>query len=56
MQGKSPQQALNDILDVRIFAWPNLRILRFASKRLDVDIYKVVKTWQDAQLSEGIIT
>jgi predicted protein tyrosine phosphatase len=56
MQGKSPQQALNDILDVRIFAWPNLRILRFASKRLDVDIYTVVKTWQDAQLSEGIIT
>jgi predicted protein tyrosine phosphatase len=56
MQGKTPEQALNDILDVRSFAWPNLRILRFASQRLGVDIYKVVKTWQDAILSEGIIT
>jgi len=56
MQGKTPEQALNDILDVRSFAWPNLRILRFASQRLGVDIYKVVKTWQDASLSEGIIT
>jgi predicted protein tyrosine phosphatase len=56
MQGKTPEQALNDILDVRSFAWPNLRILRFASQRLGVDIYKVVKTWQDATLSEGIIT
>lgn len=54
MQGKTPEQALNDILDVRSFAWPNLRILRFASKRLGVDIYTVVKTWQDAQNTELI--
>jgi len=56
MQGKTPEQALNDILDVRSFAWPNLRILRFASQRLGVDIYKVVKAWKDAILAEGIIT
>jgi len=55
MQGKTPEQALNDILDVRSFAWPNLRILRFASQRLGVDIYTVVKAWKDAILAEGII-
>lgn len=55
MQGKTPGQALNDILDVRSFAWPNLRILRFASQRLGVDIHGVVKAWKEAQLRDNPI-
>jgi hypothetical protein len=46
MQGKSPQEALDEIIKVRYQAWPNLRILRFASQRLGKDLVQPVKTWK----------
>ena len=47
MQGNSPQEALQNILDVRFCAWPNLRILRLSSEILNMDIYNPVKKWVD---------
>ncbi len=46
MQGKSPQEALDEIIKVRYQAWPNLRMLRFASKRLGKDLVQPVKIWK----------
>jgi len=46
IQGKSPQEALNEIIKVRYQAWPNLRILRFASQRLVKDLMHPVKIWK----------
>ena len=46
MQGKSPQEALDEIIKVRYQAWPNLRILRFASQRLGKDLMHPVKIWK----------
>jgi len=46
IQGKSPQEALDEIIKVRSMAWPNLRILRFASERLKVDLLQPVKDWK----------
>jgi predicted protein tyrosine phosphatase len=46
MQGKSPQEALDEIIKVRYQAWPNLRILRFASQRLGKDLVQPVKVWK----------
>lgn len=51
MQGKTPKEALKSILDVRPQAWPNLRMLKFASERLGVDIYTPVKEWKDEAIS-----
>jgi predicted protein tyrosine phosphatase len=52
MQGKSPQEALEEIIKVRSMAWPNLRILRFASERLNQDLVTPVKEWKE--LNGGI--
>lgn len=49
MQGKSPVEALDEIIKVRYQAWPNLRMLRFASKRLDQDLVTPVKQWKEHQ-------
>jgi hypothetical protein len=49
MAGKTPEEALHSILSVRPQAWPNLRMLRFASTRLGVDIYSVVHKWKSEQ-------
>ena len=46
MQGKSPQKALEEIIKVRHQAWPNLRMLRFASERLGIDLVQPVKDWK----------
>ena len=46
MSGKTPEEALKEILNVRIEAWPNLRILRFASKRLGKDIVTPITDWK----------
>jgi predicted protein tyrosine phosphatase len=54
MQGKSPQEALEEILNVRPMAWPNLRILRFASTRLGLDLVNPVKEWKVS--NNGIYT
>lgn len=49
MQGKTPQDALDEIIKVRYQAWPNLRMLRFASNRLDQDLVTPVKQWKQHQ-------
>lgn len=55
MQGKSPQEALEEIIKVRPMAWPNLRILKFASNRLGVDLVTPVKEWKKLN-NDGIFT
>jgi predicted protein tyrosine phosphatase len=47
MSGKTPDMALSYILSVRPEAYPNLRILKLASKILNIDIYTVVKEWKN---------
>jgi predicted protein tyrosine phosphatase len=54
LQGKTPQEALDEIVKVRHQAWPNLRILRFASNRLGVDLTEPIKNWKN--LNNGIYT
>ena len=54
LQGKSPQEALDEILKVRYQAWPNLRILRFASNRLKLDLVEPIKNWKN--FNNGIYT
>jgi predicted protein tyrosine phosphatase len=49
VQGKSPIEALEEIIKVRYQAWPNLRMLRFASKRLNQDLVTPVKQWKEHQ-------
>lgn len=46
MQGKSPQQALLEILKVRKETWPNLRILKLASARLGKDLFNPILEWK----------
>lgn len=55
MQGKSPQEALEEIIKIRHMAWPNLRILRFASERLGIDLVSPVKEWKNSN-NDGIYT
>jgi predicted protein tyrosine phosphatase len=47
LNGDTPEEALKKILSVRSFAHPNLRILRFASEILGIDIKTPVKNWLD---------
>ena len=49
MQGKTPKEALDEIVKVRPMAWPNLRILKFASNRLGKDLLTPVKTWKKVE-------
>jgi predicted protein tyrosine phosphatase len=49
MEGKSPMEALRSILDVRPEAWPNLRMLRFATGRLGIDIVSPIQKWKSEQ-------
>lgn len=46
MQGKTPMEALDATLEVRPQAWPNLRMLKFASNRLGIDLFLPVKNWK----------
>ena len=46
MQGKTPEEALNEILTVRKETWPNLRALRMASARLGKDLFNPVLEWK----------
>lgn len=55
MQGKTPQEALDQIIKVRPMAWPNLRILRFASDILGIDLVNPVKEWKKLN-NDGIYT
>jgi hypothetical protein len=54
MQGKTPHEALEEIIKVRKQAWPNLRMLRFASKRLEKDLTAPVLEWKSQ--NNGIYT
>ena len=55
LQGKTPQEALDEIIRVRYQAWPNLRMLRFASDRIGQDLVTPVKDWKQIT-SNGIYT
>jgi hypothetical protein len=45
LQGLSPKDALDKILEVRWMAYPNTRILRIASEICEVDILSTVNNW-----------
>lgn len=55
MQGKSTEEALQAVLEVRPCAWPNLRMLRLASSRLGKNIMTLVADWKTQELKKGII-
>lgn len=46
MSGRTKEQALTEILKGRVEAWPNLRILKFASDILGIDIHGHVADWK----------
>jgi len=46
MAGRTTEQALNEILKVRAIAWPNLRILGFATDILGVDMHSYIAQWK----------
>lgn len=46
MSGRSIGDALTELLKVRVVAWPNLRILAFASDILNKDIHGYVLEWK----------
>ena len=46
MSGRTAEQALTEILKVRPVAWPNLRILGFASQILNIDIKTPIASWK----------
>jgi predicted protein tyrosine phosphatase len=47
MAGRTVEQALTEVLKVRPIAWPNLRILDFASQILNVDIKTPIAEWKN---------
>lgn len=46
MSGRTSEQALTELLKTRPEAWPNLRILGFASEILGTDIKEYVQAWK----------
>jgi predicted protein tyrosine phosphatase len=54
MSGRSVEQALKEILKVRNIAWPNIRILGFASQIIGMDLKTPVVNWKKCSLEEGI--
>ncbi len=50
MSGRTVDQALKEILKVRAIAWPNIRILGFASEILGIDIKTHVENWKKESL------
>jgi len=50
MAGKTPQQALDEVIKVRYMAWPNVRVLRLASEILGQDIATTVADWKKKTL------
>jgi len=47
MANRTIEEALTEILKARVEAWPNLRILKFASEILNIDVHTHVKKWKD---------
>jgi predicted protein tyrosine phosphatase len=54
MSGRTVEQALGEILKVRNIAWPNIRILGFASEILGKDIKTHVINWKKGSLEDGL--
>jgi predicted protein tyrosine phosphatase len=54
LAGRTPTQALNEVLNIRPQAWPNLRMLRFASEILQKDLVSPIKTWKNEEKNQGI--
>lgn len=50
ISGKTPEEALENILQVRSYALPNLRILKFASEILNIDIYNPILKWTNSKI------
>jgi predicted protein tyrosine phosphatase len=46
MSGRNVEEALKELLGIRPEAWPNLRILKFASDILDCNLHKHVVEWK----------
>jgi predicted protein tyrosine phosphatase len=55
MQGKTPEEALKELLKDRAIIWPNLRILRLASARLGKNIMTPILDWKTSEQKKGII-
>ena len=55
LQGKTPEEALELILKARPVAWPNQRVLRLASVRLEKDLTTAVADWKASQLGKLIV-
>ena len=53
MSGKTPDMALDYIKSVRPMAWPNLRVLRFGSEILGIDLKTPVEDWK--KLQKGVL-
>jgi predicted protein tyrosine phosphatase len=54
MSGRTVEQALKEILEVRNIAWPNIRILGFASEILGKDLKTPVANWKKCSLEDGL--
>ncbi len=54
MSGRTVEEALKEILKVRYVAWPNIRILEFASDILGINIKNHVVNWKKCSLEDGI--
>jgi predicted protein tyrosine phosphatase len=55
LKGISIEDALVKVLEIRPIAWPNLRMLKFASSRLNKDIFTHVQEWKNYQIKTGSI-
>ena len=54
MSGRTIEEALKEILKIRNIAWPNIRILGFASEILSKDLKTPVASWKKSSLEDGI--
>lgn len=55
MSGKTPKMALDYVLVIRPMAWPNLRMLRFASEILGKDLTSPVEDYKKSMDGKIII-
>ena len=55
MTGRTREEALTEIVKDRPEAWPNLRILGFASDILNIDIHGHVSEWKKKCLNSDEI-
>ena len=46
MSGRTVENALTELLKARPEAWPNLRVLRFGSEILNIDLESTVSNWK----------